>query len=284
MEKITSLFTNYFHIKNIYIINIIYSLLFFLILKIFRYIFDCINLKFNKDEKNLYITTRRNKTVLRIIYFFIIFFIWKEEIRDIITFISFVSAAITLAIRDIIYNYFCGIYIKFMKPIKIEDRIQIGNIIGDVINTRSLFFEILEVNPNTNQSTGKIIYVPNSQIFSETIKNYNTAFKYIWHELEINITIDSNIDLAKEIILNILNSNETINEIPKKMQREIKKSHAEYRIYFNKFTPIVYTSINDNKIVLSARFLMHPKKIRIVESEIYEKLISEFKKNNINFT
>ena len=283
MEKITSLFINYFHIKNIYIINIIYSLLFFLILKIFRYIFDCINLRFNKDEKNLYITTRRNKTVLRIIYFFIIFFIWKEEIRDIITFISFVSAAITLAIRDIIYNYFCGIYIKFIKPIKIEDRIQVGNIIGDVINTRSLFFEILEVNPNTNQSTGKIIYVPNSQIFSETIKNYNTAFKYIWHELEINITIDSNVDLAKEIILNILNSNETINEIPKKMQREIKKSHAEYRIYFNKLTPIVYTSINDNKIVLSARFLMHPKKIRIVESEIYEKLISEFKKNNINF-
>lgn len=284
MEKITSLFINYFHIKNIYIINIIYSLLFFIILKIFRYIFDCINLRFNKDEKNLYITTRRNKTVLRIIYFFIIFFIWKEEIRDIITFISFVSAAITLAIRDIIYNYFCGIYIKFIKPIKIEDRIQVGNIIGDVINTRSLFFEILEVNPNTNQSTGKIIYVPNSQIFSETIKNYNTAFKYIWHELEINITIDSNVDLAKEIILNILNSNETINEIPKKMQREIKKSHAEYRIYFNKLTPIVYTSINDNKIVLSARFLMHPKKIRIVESEIYEKLISEFKKNNINFT
>ena len=283
MEKITSLFINYFHIKNIYIINIIYSLLFFLILKIFRYIFDCINLRFNKDEKNLYITTRRNKTVLRIIYFFIIFFIWKEEIRDIITFISFVSAAITLAIRDIIYNYFCGIYIKFIKPIKIEDRIQVGNIIGDVINTRSLFFEILEVNPNTNQSTGKIIYVPNSQIFSETIKNYNTAFKYIWHELEINITIDSNVDLAKEIILNILNSNETINEIPKKMQREIKKSHAEYRIYFNKLTPIVYTSIDDNKIILSARFLMHPKKIRIVESEIYEKLISEFKKNNINF-
>ena len=274
MEKITSLFTNYFHIKNIYIINIIYSLLFFLILKIFRYIFDCINLKFNKDEKNLYITTRRNKTILRIIYFFIIFFIWKEEIRDIITFISFVSAAITLAIRDIIYNYFCGIYIKFIKPIKIEDRIQVGNIIGDVINTRSLFFEILEVNPNTNQSTGKIIYVPNSQIFSETIKNYNTAFKYIWHEFEINISIDSNVDLAKEIILNILNSNETINEIPKKMQREIKKSHAEYR---------VYTTINDNKIVLSARFLMHPKKIRIVESEIYEKLITEFKKNNINF-
>ncbi len=283
MEKITSLFVNYFHIKNIYIINIIYSLLFFLILKIFRYIFDCINLRFNKDEKNLYITTRRNKTILRIIYFFIIFFIWKEEISDIITFISFVSAAITLAIRDIIYNYFCGIYIKFIKPIKIEDRIQVGNIIGDVINTRSLFFEILEVNPNTNQSTGKIIYVPNSQIFSETIKNYNTAFKYIWHELKINISIDSNIDLAKEIILNILNSNETINEIPKKMQREIKKSHAEYRIYFNKLTPIVYISINDNKVVLSARFLMHPKKIRIVESEIYEKLISEFKKNNINF-
>ena len=283
MEKITSLFTNYFHIKNIYIINIIYSLLFFLILKIFRYIFDCINLRFNKDEKNLYITTRRNKTILRIIYFFIIFFIWKEEISDIITFISFVSAAITLAIRDIIYNYFCGIYIKFIKPIKIEDRIQVGNIIGDVINTRSLFFEILEVNPNTNQSTGKIIYVPNSQIFSETIKNYNTAFKYIWHELKINISIDSNIDLAKEIILNILNSNETINEIPKKMQREIKKSHAEYRIYFNKLTPIVYISINDNKVVLSARFLMHPKKIRIVESEIYEKLINEFKKNNINF-
>lgn len=281
MENFTNFLMKTLNITNIYIINIIYTLLAFIILKIISRLIKFINKKAISSEKQIYIFQKRNKAIFTILFSLITLLIWQNELKDIITLISFVSAALTLALRDIIYNYFSGIYIKLSKPINVEDRIKVGDTTGDVINISSLSFELLEVDLETNQSTGKIIHIPNSQIFSAQIKNYNTAFKYIWDEISINISLNSDIDKAKKILLKIVSTNEIIKDIPKKMKMEIKNSNSDYRIYYNKLTPIIYTKIKENKITLTARFLIHPKKQRNVESDLYEKIFQEYKKNNI---
>lgn len=281
MENFTNFLMKTLNITNVYIINIIYTLLAFIILKIISRLIKFINKKAISSEKQIYIFQKRNKAIFTILFSIITLLIWQNELKDIITLISFVSAALTLALRDIIYNYFSGIYIKLSKPINVEDRIKVGDTTGDVINISSLSFELLEVDLETNQSTGKIIHIPNSQIFSTQIKNYNTAFKYIWDEISINISLNSDIDKAKKILLKIVSTNEIIKDIPKKMKAEIKNSNSDYRIYYNKLTPIIYTKIKENKITLTARFLIHPKKQRNVESDLYEKIFQEYKKNNI---
>lgn len=281
MNNIIASLKGFLNFNNIYLVNLFYSILSFVIIKIIWHIINFLNKKYSHNEKKIYFYHRRNKSIFTILYIIALFIIWRNELKDIITLISFISAAITLAARDIIYNYFCGIYIKFIKPIKIEDRIKVGDTIGDIININALSFELLEVDVETNQSTGKIIHIPNSQIFNSAIKNYNTAFKYIWDEISINISVDSDVNKAKKILLRIVNGNSIIKEIPRKMKEEIKNSNSDYRIYYNKLTPIIYTKLVEHKIILTVRFLIHPKKQRNVESEIYEKIIFEFKKNNI---
>ena len=91
------------------------------------------------------------------------------------TFISVISAAMTIALRDFILNFFCGIYIKFKKPFKVEDRIQIEDTKGDVMSISAFSFEILEVSTkeDNGQSTGIVIHYPNSIIVSKPVKNIN---------------------------------------------------------------------------------------------------------------
>ena len=281
MNNLTQKLMTILNTNNIYIINILYTLVVVILLNIIFKIIKSINLRRITSEKQLFLIQKRNKAIFTLILIIAILFIWKNEFKDIITLISFISAALTLAIREIIYNYVCGIYIKISKPIKIEDRIQLEEVIGDVVNINSLSFELLEVNQETNQSTGKIIHIPNSQIFSKETINYTTAFKYIWDEINVSVDLTTDIKKAKKILLKLLENNEIIKEIPKKMKNEIKSSRSEYRIYYNKLEPIIYTKIEENKIILTARFLIHPKKQRTVESEIYENLLQEFKKNNI---
>ena len=45
-------------------------------------------------------------------------------------------------IRELILNFFCGVYIQMKKPFKVEDRIEIDGIKGDVMNISSLNFEV----------------------------------------------------------------------------------------------------------------------------------------------
>ena len=101
-------------------------------------------------------------------------------IKNILTFISFISAAMTIALREFIYNLFSGIYIRVRKPFSVEDRIEIDETRGDVININMLNFEILEVSEKDHyngQSTGIIVTIPNSMIFTKPLKNFNKIFK-----------------------------------------------------------------------------------------------------------
>lgn len=282
VAKITNLLSTSFNINNEYIELLLYTLIASIFIKFLSLCFKLINKKMKLNEKQIYTANKRNKTILTIILILILTIIWKESLKNIITLISFISAAITLAARDIIFNYFCGLYIKITKPIKIEDRIKIGEYTGDIININNLNFELLEVNNTTNQSTGIILHLPNSLIFNTPLKNYNKAFKYIWDELTIRIDINSNIELAKTTLLKIVNSNSVVKEIPKKMKKEIENSISKYRIYYNNLTPIIYTKIEEEFIYLTIRFLTHPKKQRNVQSDLYTNILKAFKQKNIN--
>lgn len=281
LTKVTKLISNSLNIDNKLITLIIITIIVALIFKGLSLLIDIINRKMHTDSKQLYLRNKRKNTILTIIFILILTIVWRDVFKNIMTFITFMSAAITLAARDIIFDYFCGIYIKLTRPIKIEDRIKIGDYIGDIVNINALNFELLEVDLETNQSTGIIIHIPNSLIFNTPLKNYNKAFKYVWDEIKIRISLDSDIDLAKQTLLKITSSHPIVKEIPKKMQKEIEKSVSSYRIYYNNLTPIVYTEIKEDLVYLTIRFLVHPKKQRNIENDLYTNILKTFRQNNI---
>ena len=211
-------------------------------------------------------------------------FVWENYIKNLITLISFLSAALTFALRDIILNFFCGMYIKIKKIFKIEDRIQIDDIKGDVTNISSLEFSILEINSKqeNGQSTGVVVTFPNSVIFSKPIKNYTKLFKYIWDEMVIKVPIDCDLVSTKKELYRIINSNEIVKLIPKKMEKQINHTNDDFRIYYNKYEPMIYTKIVDDYIELTIRYLIHPKKARYVNSVIWNNIITSYKDKKID--
>ncbi len=270
-------------INNNYLTSAIESVIIIIILKLIDKIFEFLNNKFNKNDRKKY---KLNKKIHLLISVFIIIafiIIWQNYFKNFLTLISFVSAALTFALRDIILNFFSGIYIKLNKPFSVEDRIEINDNIGDVININYLSFEILEVKEEEKgeQSTGIIVQIPSSKIFSYAVKNYSKAFKYIWKEMEVNVPIDSDIEKSKKELYKIINSNETLKKIPNKMKNQLNNVVGEYRIYYNNLEPIIYTSIVENHVKLTIRFLCHPKKVRNIESDIWNKILIANKNGKI---
>lgn len=276
VSKITGINNNYFT-------SSIESILVLFILRLSDKVFQFINNKFNKNDKNKYKLNKRIHLITNIIIIIAFVIIWQDYFKNFLTLISFVSAALTFALRDIILNFFSGIYIKINKPFIVEDRIEINDNIGDVININYLNFEILEVKEEEKgeQSTGIIIQIPSSKIFNYPIKNYSKAFKYIWKEMEINVPIDSDIEKDKKTLYKIINSNETLKKIPNKMKNQLNNVVGEYRIYYNNLDPIIYTSVVDNHVKLTIRFLCHPKKVRNIESDLWNKILLANKEGKI---
>lgn len=239
---------------------------------------------FNHNVRSNYLYNQKVNILSKIVFFITAFIIWESHLANIITLISFVSAAATIALREIIFNFFSGIYLNFAKPFKVEDRIEINNYKGDVVKISALSFEILEVSTDETgeQSTGKTIHLPNSLVLTTPLKNYVKPFKYIWHEINIKVSIDSDLKKTKNVLYRIINNNNVIKQIPSKMKRQIDNADLEYRIYFNKYEPIIYTKVVDTHIELSVRFLMHPKKVRMVEDDIWTCILKANKNGEIS--
>jgi len=266
---------------NKYSLTILYTILVILLGKVLIYILKKQLIKIN-NNKLQYKIINFIKIIINTVEMIIIYLLWENNIKNVITLISFISAALTLSLKDLIFNLIAGIYIKVNKPFNIEDRIEINNFKGDVIGINTHSFELLEVKDEyDNQSSGVILIIPNSTIFTNTLKNYSKGFKYIWNEINIILPIDSNINDSKKIIYKIVNNIDLIKNIPTKMKNELKKN-TTYRMYYNKYEPVIYTKVKDKHIELSLRYLVNPKKARIVESYIWNEILKENKNGNID--
>ena len=260
-------------INQEYVFLLTLSIITFLIIKLISYflkkIFEMLG------GKKGYVYYQRSNLVLNIICIVIVFIIWDSYLDNIITVITFVSAALTLALRDFVFNFFAGIYIKIKKPFDIDDRIEFKNMKGDVIAINRLDFELLEVgnNINADQSTGRVINVPNSVAITDSIINYAKDFKYVWNEITVKTPLDVDSDETKKLLYGVINSNEVVSKIPPKMRSSMDKLSIDQRIYYNKLEPIVYLRVVDSHIEFYIRYLVHPKKNRYVEDDVWSKIL-----------
>ena len=236
------------------------------------------------EGRKEYFINQAIQIVLNVTEVIFLLFIWNDYIQNLMTLISVTSAAMTIALREIILNFFCGIYIKVNNPFQVEDRIEVIDIRGDVMNISSLNFEVLEISTDEKhgQSTGVIVTFPNSIVFSEPVRNLNKGFKYIWDELTVKVTMDCDLVKNKQELYKIVNNIEVIKNIQKKMKAQINDINTTNRVYFNKYDPTIYTKIVDDHIELTIRYLMHPKKGRFVESVIWNKVLESYKEGRID--
>ena len=278
-EYISNLTTIDKNLVSSILITFMVLIIFSLIKNIGKYI-----IRTKTTGRTEYVFNQLFRVVLSFIEIVVLIAIWSKYIQGIMTLISVGTAAMTIALRELILNFFCGIYIKVRKPFKVEDRIEIDGIKGDVMNISVLDFEVLEISnkDNNGQSTGIVISFPNSIVFSKPVKNINKGFKYIWEELVINVKMDCDLVNNKKEIYKIVNELEVIKNIPKKMKAQISSANMNNRVYFNKYDPIIYTKLVEDHVELTVRYLMHPKKSRYVESVIWNKIYLAYKDGKID--
>lgn len=202
--------------------------------------------------------------------------VWFEATQSIVTIFGFFTAGVAIALQDLVKSVAGWIFIMWRRPFHVGDRIQIGNMFGDVIDVRPFKFSLVEIGNwvHADQSTGRVLHVPNSLVISETVINYSEGFQFIWNEIPVLITFESDWKKAKKILLNIAQKN--AEHITSEAERRIKEASKKYMIFYNKLTPIVYTSVKDCGVLLTIRYLIEPRRRRGSEQAIWEGVLDAF--------
>ena len=186
--------------------------------------------------------------------------------------------------QEVILSIAGWILILIRRPFEVGDRIEFGGINGDVIDIRIFQTSLLEIGNwvEADQSTGRIVNIPNSSIFKQENYNYSRGFEFIWNEIKILVTFESDWKRAKEIILS--HAEKEAEGMEEVVQKKIKAMTKQYMIYFKKLTPIVYVDIKDSGVELTLRYLTDARKRRSTQDVLCQAILDDFEKEEkVNF-
>lgn len=241
----------------------------------------------NKNMTDLKRRHTARKTTLyttTLIIIGIISLIWVRNLKTVSIVMSVIGAGLVLALQEAILSVAAWFLILFRRPYEPGDRIELGGVKGDVIDVRLFQTSVLEIGNwvKEDQSTGRITHIPNSALFKGPLHNYTRGFEYIWNEIKITVTFESNWKKAEEIMMGF--ARKEGEKVSSQVDRRIKKMAEEYLIYYEKLTPIVYVKVVDFGVELSLRYLCEAKMRRRTQDELSRAILDEFgKQRDVNF-
>ncbi len=274
IEKIDA----YLRLPDVIAEKILFTLLALLLLTTMRVLAGLMVSRKIEEDKKRYHVRRTITYVYTVLLLLAIGSIWFRGIASLTTILGLASAGLAVALHDTIANVAGFFFIESRKPFRVGDRIQIGETRGDVIDIRLFEFSIVEVGQwvDADQSTGRIIHVPNSLAMRQPLANYHIGFEYIWNEIPVLVTFESNWKKAKELLTGI--SRENAESLSRGAQEQIRRAARKYLIVTGTLTPTVYTSVKDSGVMLTIRYLVDPRQRRGTEQKIWENILEAFAK------
>lgn len=136
------------------------------------------------------------------------------------------SVAIGFSLRDILSNYFSGIILLASHPFSLGDQIVIKEYEGTVRQIQLRATTLLT-------SDGRIIYIPNQEVFSAVITN-NTVYNKRRSSIMVGIDYNADITTIKQIINDAVFKVEGLEAEPKPeiLLRELAASTVNIEVRF----------------------------------------------------
>ncbi|ODS39328.1 MAG: mechanosensitive ion channel protein MscS [Candidatus Altiarchaeales archaeon WOR_SM1_86-2] len=236
----------------------------------------------NKQVKNAKSRYHLKKAV-SIIHILIIIIalitIWVENPQALLVAYGIVAAGLAIALQDIFKNLGGGIIIFLAGIYRVGDRIEINSKYGDVIDIGIFYTTLLELREwiSGDQATGRLTIIPNGYVLSGTINNYTRDNAFIWDEINIPITYDSDWKDAAAKILDIVR--EETRDITKDAEKEIAMIEKRYYLPERAVEPSIFLKMTDNWIDFSIRYLTETRERRALHNRLSKILLDEIQKS-----
>lgn len=221
----------------------------------------------------LYMMTRNS---LFIVGSVIILFIWLGSGSNFTVAMGILGAGIAFASQEVIGSLAGYVNIVTGDLFQIGDRVQIGNVVGDVLDVSILRTTVMEIGKwvRAEQYTGRIVTVANRAVFSEPVYNYTQHWHYLWDEIVIPITYTSDWRRAGEIMLE--HGRACTTDFQSQAQAEFSALAEDYPIHETTVEPVLYVVMTDNWIEMTLRYVVEVRERRRVKGQLHQELLQRF--------
>jgi len=128
-----------------------------------------------------------------------------------------------------------------------------------------------------DQATGRLTIVPNGTVLTGVVQNYTRDFYFIWDELTIPITYDSDWNEAASKILDIVKK-ETI-DVSENAKKIMENLEGKYYFTKRSLEPAIFLTLTDNWISFGIRYVTEVKSRRLLHDRLSRTILNEIQKS-----
>lgn len=202
--------------------------------------------------------------------------LWSNQITGFMISIAALAGALLVVSKEFILCLWGAVVISLNKSLKIGSTIEIGRHTGQLVNTGFFSFELAEIGPSKKQ-TGRLLQIPNSQIFLETLKNLSSYGPYGVHLIDFNFDKTVNLDVAETLVLEL--ANEAGKEWIDQAEKHFSALERSYFVDLPKAQPEVFwTSVDEKCLRMTLRLACPLSKRGRIEKNVVKAFWSQYPK------
>jgi small-conductance mechanosensitive channel len=193
---------------------------------------------------------------------------------------TFVSAALIFTLQEPLLNLVGWMIVTVLGLYKLGDRIEMNNTRGYVVEVTPMNTTMREFGgPLYGDSfTGRHVTVPNSYVLKSNVYNYTKDTPFIWDQITISVTYESDMKLAERLILDV--AEETVGSMMRENRTQIRAKYefADLADYMAEEPRVGWgfgaSAIELNLLYFCPAFAKGTYRTRIVK-RIYERVMEE---------
>ncbi len=156
--------------------------------------------RFQIDEGMRYNMQRISHYVIMIVGAVVAFQFVGIDLSGLAVIFGLLSVGIGFGLQNITSNFISGLILLFERPIKVGDRVTVGETEGDVI--------AINMRSTTIRSLDNIaIIVPNSEFISANVTNWSHGDPRIRLRIDVGVSYSSDLDLVAKALREVASEN-----------------------------------------------------------------------------
>jgi small-conductance mechanosensitive channel len=206
----------------------------------------------------------------------VILLIWLGAGSDLTVAMGILGAGIAFASQEVIGSFAGYVNIVTGNLFRIGDRVRIGHVTGDVLDVSILRTTVMEIGEwvRADQYTGRLVTVANRVVFSDPVFNYTQHWPYLWDEITIPITYDSDWRRAGELMVE--HGREYTAHLQAQAEAQLRSLGDTYPVHETTVEPTLYLVMTDNWIELTLRYVVEAQARRQVKAQLHHELLQHF--------
>lgn len=231
------------------------------------------------DPSRVYRANRVIRRIVGVTAAALVIALLSPDLRGLFTVLTVIGAGLAIALREALLSVAGWIRITLISPYRVGERVQIGDVHGDVIDIRILRTTLMEIRGwvDADQSTGRIVHVPNSWVFERAVYNYSRGFSFIWNEISFTVTFGSDWRAARDIMRSLAEESSVI--VEQQATKQIHEMSREFLVHYGILTPFVYVRVVENGVRLTLRYLCEVRKRRGTEHAFTVSILDAFREH-----